>query len=130
MAVPSFPPSAPPGPGPRTAPKPRGPPPPATESATGYDFDTPCYDTSTSRWYGNPAAVAIKNPRSWEAQHYREGKYPPAADFLPGNENPEERRTRPPPPPVKTPLPLQPQRKKNPHKIFRHAPSSLVNNQT
>src|SRR5207245_3022835 len=76
VAAPSFPPSAQTGPGPKPAPKPRGPPPPATESATGYDFDTPCYDTSTSRWYGNPAAFAIKNPRSWEPQHYREGTSP------------------------------------------------------
>src|SRR5205807_2154324 len=29
----------------------------------------------------------------------------------------------------KTPLPLQPQRKKKPHQIFRRAPTSLVNNQ-
>src|SRR5437588_12959994 len=28
-----------------------------------------------------------------------------------------------------TPLPLQPQRKKKPHQIFRQAPTSLVNNQ-
>src|SRR5437868_1019751 len=30
---------------------------------------------------------------------------------------------------IKTPLPLQPQRKKKPHQIFRRAPTSLVNNQ-
>src|SRR5437879_9352184 len=93
---------APPRPGAKPAPRARGQPAPPAEPPTGYDFDLPCYDTGTSRWCGNPAAFAIKNPRSWEAQHYRDGKYPPAADFLPGNEHPDERRSRAPPPPVPT----------------------------
>src|SRR5207237_8731108 len=92
--------SGPPSPGTQAAPRARGQPAQPAEPPTGYDYDLPCYDTGTSRWYGDPAAFAIKNPRSWEAQHYREGKYPPTADFLPGNENTATRRVRAPPPPV------------------------------
>jgi hypothetical protein len=62
------------------------------------DPDFPTYDTSLHQWFGDPAAYAIKYPRSWEAEQHREGKYD-LSSFHPGTSHPTHKKTlsRPPP---------------------------------
>ncbi|PWW73085.1 hypothetical protein C7212DRAFT_347251 [Tuber magnatum] len=45
--------------------------------------DIPCYSTTEHKWYRNSVAYAAKFRRSWEAQTFREGKYPPLSEFHP-----------------------------------------------
>ena len=47
------------------------------------DLDIPCYDASTKTFFGNPEAYAAKFPTSWEANMFKEGKYPPLSSFVP-----------------------------------------------
>ena len=61
---------------------------PNPAQSTGMDLDIPRYDTSTKIFYGNPEAYANKFPTSWEANAFREGKYPPLLSFVPGNRDP------------------------------------------
>ena len=70
---------------------------PATSSPGQFDTDCPLYDTTTHKWHGNPAAYAAKHPRSYEAQMWRDGKYPDITKFLspapaaPGQPGPSSR---------------------------------------
>src|SRR5207302_2928904 len=67
-----------------------------------------------------------QRPPTYHPHHYRPGpkelpEHPQANPLLPS-------KTKSQPLLFRTPLPLQPQRKKKPHQIFRQAPTSLVNN--
>ena len=64
---------------------PPAPPYPLEPTAPTYSttLDYPSYDTEKKKWFGNPASYAARFPRSWEAQQWRDGKYPPLSEFLP-----------------------------------------------
>ena len=47
-----------------------------------FDTDCPSYNTTTYKWHSNPAAYAAKYPRSYEAQMWKDGKYPDITEFL------------------------------------------------
>jgi len=71
---------------PRT--KPRVPP-PANPSASSFDPDIPRYDPDSRAFYGDPRAYAVKFPDSWEANAFREGKYPDPTTFISGHLAPD-----------------------------------------
>ena len=54
----------------------------------GFDPDIPRFDPTTKTFYGNPEAYAPKFPTSWEANAFREGKYPHPSSFVPGDRDP------------------------------------------
>jgi len=59
--------------------------PPNTGSLSSFDPDIPRYDVGTRSFYGDPRAYAAKFPDSWEANAFREGKYPDPTTFIPGH---------------------------------------------
>jgi len=75
---------APPPPRPKT----RAPPPDRAPSAS-FDPDIPRYDVDTRSFYGDPRAYADKFPDSWEANAFREGKYPDPTTFIAGHLAPD-----------------------------------------
>jgi len=56
--------------------------PPSKGSSSAFDPDIPRYDVDTQSFYGNPRAYADKFPHSWEANTFREGKYPDPTTFI------------------------------------------------
>ena len=80
------PPAAPAFPLPR--PKTRAPPPNKTPTPS-FDPDIPRYDVGTRSFYGDPRAYADKFPDSWEANAFREGKYPDPTTFIAGHLAPD-----------------------------------------
>jgi len=75
---------APPPPKPKT----RAPPPDKGSSAS-FDPDIPRYDVGTRSFYGDPRAYADKFPDSWEANAFREGKFPDPTTFIAGHLAPD-----------------------------------------
>ena len=71
----------------------------ALSAPAQFDTDCPSYDPTSRKWYGNPAGWAAKHPRSYEAQMWRDGKYPDITEFLspapaaPGQSGPSSRPT-------------------------------------
>jgi len=77
---PAIPPSGAPAPPP---PRPRArAPPPNKGSSSSFDPDIPRYDVGTRSFYGDPRAYSDKFPDSWEANAFREGKYPDPTTFI------------------------------------------------
>jgi len=76
-----------PGMPPPTA-KPR-PPPPNKGPSSSFDPDIPRYDLETLYFYGDPRAYAVKFPDCWEANAFREGKYPDPTTFIAGHLGPD-----------------------------------------
>ena len=87
-------PTRPPAPPPRATalplprPKPRAPPPNKSPTPS-FDPDIPRYDVGTRSFYGDPRAYADKFPDSWEANAFREGKYPDPTTFIAGHLAPD-----------------------------------------
>jgi len=73
---------------PPSRPKARAPP-PNKGSSSSFDPDIPRYDVGTRSFYGDPRAYAVKFPDSWEANAFREGKYPDPTTFIPGHLGPD-----------------------------------------
>jgi len=73
---------------PLSRPKARAPP-PNKGSSSSFDPDIPRYDVGTRAFYGDPRAYAVKFPDSWEANAFREGKYPDPTTFIPGHLAPD-----------------------------------------
>jgi len=65
----------PPPPPPQVRTKTRAPP-PNKSTPSSFDPDIPRYDPDPRSFYGNPRAYPEKFPDSWEANAFREGKYP------------------------------------------------------
>jgi len=86
-ARPPIPPSGATAP-PLSRPKARAPP-PNKGSSSSFDPDIPRYDVGTRSFYGDPRAYAVKFPDSWEANAFREGKYPDPTTFIPGHLAPD-----------------------------------------
>jgi len=86
-ARPPIPPSSAPAP-PSSRPKSKAPPPNKGPSSS-FDPDIPRYDVGTRSFYGDPRAYAVKFPDSWEANAFREGKYPDPTTFIPGHLAPD-----------------------------------------
>jgi len=88
--APPRPPGPPPG---ATAPPPPRPkaraPPPSKTPLPSFDPDIPRYDVGTRAFYGDPRAYADKFPDSWEANAFREGKYPDPTTFIAGHLAPD-----------------------------------------
>jgi len=64
--------------------------PPLNKSTpSSFDPDIPRYDPDTRSFYGNPRAYADKFPDSWEANTFREGKYPDPTTFIAGHLAPD-----------------------------------------
>jgi len=86
-ARPSIPPTG------ATAPPPSRPrvraPPPNKSSSPAFDPDIPRYDVDTRSFYGDPRAYADKFPDSWEANAFRERKYPDPTTFIAGHLAPD-----------------------------------------
>jgi len=87
-ARPAIPPSGAPAP-PLPRPKARAPPPSKGSSSSSFDPDIPRYDVVTRSFYGDPRAYADKFPDSWEANAFREGKYPYPTTFIAGHLAPD-----------------------------------------
>jgi len=68
--------------------KPR-PPPSNKGPSSSFDLDIPRYDPDTRCFYGNPRACAVKFPDPWEANAFREGKYPDPTTFIAGHLAPD-----------------------------------------
>jgi len=64
-------------------------PPPAKVSPPSFDPDIPRYDVGTRSFYGDPRAYADKFPDSWEANAFREGRYPDPTTFIAGHLAPD-----------------------------------------
>ena len=64
-------------------------PPPNKASSSSFDPDIPRYDPDTRAFYGDPRAYADKFPDSWEANAFREGKYPDPTTFVSGHLAPD-----------------------------------------
>ena len=60
----------------------------ANPPSQGMDPDVPRYDPFSKSFYGNPEAYAAKFPDSWEANAFREGKYPAMDSFVHGQSDP------------------------------------------
>jgi len=86
-ARPPIPPSGAPAP-PSSRPRARAPP-PNKGSSSSFDPDIPRYDVGTRSFYGDPRAYAAKFPDSWEANAFREGKYPDPTTFIAGHLAPD-----------------------------------------
>jgi len=70
-------------------------PPPNKLTPSSFDPDIPRYDPDTRSFYGNPRAYAEKFPDSWEANAFREGKYPDPTTLTPGHLAPDCPKTQP-----------------------------------
>jgi len=70
-------------------------PPPNKSTPSSFDPDIPRYDPDTHSFYGNPRAYADKFPDSWEANAFREGKYPDPTTFIAGHLAPDCPKTQP-----------------------------------
>jgi len=70
-------------------------PPPNKASPASFDPEIPRYDPDTRSFYGNPRAYADKFPDSWEANAFREGKYPDPTTFIAGHLAPDCPKTQP-----------------------------------
>ena len=68
--------------------KPR-PPPPNKGPSSSFDPDIPRYDPETRSFYGDSCAYPVKFPDSWEANAFREGKYPDPTTFIAGHLAPD-----------------------------------------
>jgi len=64
-------------------------PPQNKSTPSSFDPDIPRYDPDTRSFYGNPRAYADKFPDSWEANAFREGKYPDPTTFIAGHLAPD-----------------------------------------
>jgi len=64
-------------------------PPPDKGPAASFDPDIPRYDVGTRSFYGDPRAYADRFPDSWEANAFREGKYPDPTTFIAGHLAPD-----------------------------------------
>jgi len=64
-------------------------PPPPNKGPSSFDPDIPRYDVGTQSFYGDPRAYADKIPDSWEANTFREGKYPDGSTFIAGHLAPD-----------------------------------------
>ena len=58
------------------------------QQPTGMDPDISRFDTTTKTFFGNPEAYPAKFSTSWEANTFREEKYPPHSSFVLGNYDP------------------------------------------
>ena len=56
---------------------------------SSFDPDTPRYDADTRTFYGDPRAYADRFPDSWEANAFREGKYPDPTTLVSGHLAPD-----------------------------------------
>jgi len=65
------------------------PPPQNRPAPSSLDPDIPRYHPDTRAFYGNPRAYAEKFPDSWEANAFREGKYPDPTTFVSGHLAPD-----------------------------------------
>jgi len=63
--------------------------------SSSFDPDIPRYDPETRSFYGEPRAYADKFPDSWEANGFREGKYPDPTTFIAGHLAPDCPKTQP-----------------------------------
>ena len=63
--------------------------PKVAQAPSGMDTHISRYDLSTKTLYSNPEAYVSKFPTSWEANSFREGKYPPLTTFVPGSYCPQ-----------------------------------------
>jgi len=70
-------------------------PPPSNASSTSFDPDIPRYDPETRSFYGDPRAYADMFPDSWEANAFREGKYPDPTTFISGHLAPDCHKPQP-----------------------------------
>jgi len=64
-------------------------PPPHKSTPSSFDPDIPRYDPDTRSFYGNRRSYADKFPDSWEANAFREGKYPNPTTFIAGHLAPD-----------------------------------------
>jgi len=84
--APTRPPVPPPGAPALALPRPKTRAPPPNKAPTpSFDPDIPRYDVGTRSFYGDPRAYADKFPDSWEANPFREGKYPDLTIFIAGH---------------------------------------------
>ena len=74
---------------PPAQPRPKGRAPPPDAPPSSFDPDIPRYDADTRTFYGDPRAYADKFPHSWEANAFREGKYPYPSTFVSGHLAPD-----------------------------------------
>ena len=86
--------SMPPPPPAQNRPKARAPP-PNKPSSSSFDPDIPRYDPDTRSFYGDPRAYSLKFPDSWEANAFREGRYPDPTTFIAGHLAPDCPKTQP-----------------------------------
>ena len=63
--------------------------PPNKAPSSSFDPDIPRYDPDTRAFYCEPRAYADKFPDSWEANAFREGKYPDPTTFISGHLAPD-----------------------------------------
>jgi len=70
-------------------------PPPGKPSSSSFDPDIPRYDPDTCSFYGDPCSYADKFPDSWEANAFREGKYPDPTTFISGHLAPDCHKPQP-----------------------------------
>jgi len=82
-------------PPPPAQPRPKGRAPPPHASSFSFDPDLPCYDADTGTFYGDPRAYPDKFPDSWEANSFREGKYPDPTTFVSGHLAPDCPKSQP-----------------------------------
>jgi len=80
---------------PPAQPRPKGRAPPAHAAPSSFDPDIPRYDADTRTFYGDLRAYADKFPDSWEANAFREGKYPDPTTFVSGHLAPDCPRPQP-----------------------------------
>jgi len=64
-------------------------------SSSSFDPDIPRYDPDTQAFYGDPRAYADKSPDSWEANAFREGKYPDPTTCISGHLAPDCHKPQP-----------------------------------
>jgi len=64
-------------------------PPPSKASSSSFDPNIPRYDPDTRAFYGDPLTYADKFPDSWEANAFREWKYPDPTTFISGHLAPD-----------------------------------------
>ena len=69
--------------------------PPDRGSSSSFDPDIPRYDPDTRSFYGDPRASADKFSDSWEANAFREGKYPDPTTCIAGHLAPDCPKTQP-----------------------------------
>ena len=64
-------------------------PPTSKAISSSFDPEIPRYDPDTHAFYGDARAYADKFPDSWEANAFREGKYPDPTTFISGHLAPD-----------------------------------------